>query len=275
MDARRVQRHFVAVMAKHLPPSASTLRLLDLDGNSGDILAGWRADLDIARISPSDLRAAGIAADSIDAVVAYDVDADSDLLRQALRLLRPGGRLIMLQSRGRVSEAHPLMLRENGYTRLLVEPALDGLGVLLRGEKPHQTADAGQRIRSVARADGDLLDIDQYAGRYLHLLIQQRPNKPVWKLRSDESINWSAAALDDGSRQVLLAFSSLPKAVGFMQPAVLEGVIRDVNKVGKFSRAAAKTWPWAALLNPTLDSIHGKALTSVEIDPGSAEAPDE
>ena len=121
----------------------------------------------------------------------------------------------MLQSRGSVSESQARILRENGYARLLLEPALDGLGVLLRGEKPHRTADTGQRIRSVARADGDLLDLEQYAGRYLHLLIRQLPNKPVWKLTGEETITWQAAAFDDGSRQVLLAFSSLPKRLTF------------------------------------------------------------
>lgn len=275
MDARRVQCHFVAVMAKHLPPSASTLRLLDLDGISGGVLANWRADLAITHVSPGDLGTSGLASDSIDAAVAYDIEIDAKLLNESLRLLRPGGRLIMLQSRGSASQSQARVLRDNGYTRLLVEPALDGLGVLLRGEKPHHTADTARRIQGVARAEGDLLDLDNFAGRYLHLLIQQRPNKPVWKLTGEETITWRAAALDTGGRQVLLAFSSLPKAVGFMQPAVLTGLIRDVNKVGKFSRDTAQSWTWSVVLNPTLDSIQGESLTTVQIDPGSAEAPDE
>ena len=275
MDARRVQCHFVAVMAKHLPPSASTLRLLDLDGRSGEILSDWRADLDISPVAPGELGAAELASDSIDAVVAYDVEVGVDMLGDALRLLRPGGRLIILQSRGAVSESQARTLRENGYTRILVEPALDGLGVVLRGEKPHLTADTGERIRGVAGADADLLDLDQYAGRYLHLLIQQMPNKPVWKLSRDETISWRAAAYEDGAGPVALAFSSLPKAVGFMQPAVLEGLIRDVNKVGKFSRAAARSWAWDVILNPTPASVRGKSLITIQVDPASAEAPDE
>ena len=275
MDARRVQCHFVAVMAKHLPPSASTLRLLDLDGASAGILANWRADLDTSHVMPSELDAAGLAPDSFDAVVAYDIEINAQLLSESLRLLRPGGRLIMLQSRGSVSESQARILRDQGYTRLLLEPALDGLGVLLRGEKPHQTADTAERVHSVAQADGDLLDLDHYAGRYLHLLIQQLPNKPVWKLASDQIVTWQAAAIDSGAWQVLLAFSSLPKAVAFMQPAVLQGLIRDVNKVGKFSRATAKSWTWDVVLNPTLESVQGKSLTTVQIDPASAEAPDE
>ena len=275
MDARRVQRHFVAVMAKHLPPSASTLRLLDLDGESGAILASWRADLDIIHKLPGELATAALASDSIDSVVAYDINMRGDLLSDALALLRPGGRLIMLLSRGTVSGGQARMLRDHGYTRILVEPALDGLGVLLRGEKPHRTADTGERIRRVAQYDGDLLDLEQYAGRYLHLLIQQRPNVPVWKLTPDQTITWHAAAVKNGPRTVVLAFSSLPKAVGFMQPAVLNGLIRDVNKVGKFTRATAKSWAWDVALNPTLASIQDEALTTLQIDPASAEAPDE
>ncbi len=275
MDARRVQSHFVAVMAKHLPPSASTLRLLDLDGSSGGTLANWRADLETSHVMPSELDNAGLAPDSFDAVVAFDIEIDAQLLSELLNVLRPGGRLIMLQSRDSVSESQARILRDQGYTRLLLEPALDGIGVLLRGEKPHLTADTAERVHSVAQADGDLLDLDHYAGRYLHLLIQQLPNKPVWKLTRDETITWQAAAINCGLRHILLAFSSLPKAVAFMQPAVLQGVIRDVNKVGKFSRATAKSWTWDVVLNPTMASVQGKSLTTVQIDPASAEAPDE
>lgn len=275
MDERRAQRHFVAVMVKHLPPSASTLRLLDLDGHSGDIMSAWRGDLDVAHVSPVDLGPAGLAPASFDAVVAYDVEFSAGLLSEALNALRPGGRLIILQSRGQVCGSQAQMLRGGGYTRILVEPALDDLGVLMRGEKPHDTSDTAKRIRAIAQADGDLLDLEHYTGRYLHLLIQQRPNKPVWKLSPDETITWQAAAVEHGARQALLAFSSLPKAVGFMQPAVLIGLIHDVNKVGKFSRSTAQSWTWDVILNPTLDSIQNQSLTAVQIDPASAEAPDE
>lgn len=275
MDERRARRHFVAVMAKHLPPSASTLRLLDLDGASGDIMSAWRGDLYVAHVPPLELGPARLAPAAFDAVVAYDVEFSPELLREALNALRPGGRLINLQSRGQVSQSQAQMLRDSGYTRILVEPALDGLGVLMRGERAHDTSNTSKRIRSIAQADGDLLELERYAGRYLHLLIQQRPNKPVWKLSPDETITWRAAAVEQGARQILLAFSSLPKAVAFMQPAVLTGLIRDVNKVGKFSRSTAKSWLWDLMLNPTLDSIQGQSLTAVQIDPTSAEAPDE
>lgn len=275
MDASRVQRHFVAVMAKHLPPSAATLRLLDLDGCSGNILAEARADLRSFHVAPASLISSAIKPDSVDAVVAYDIDLSDAILRRLLDALRPGGRLIALQSRGSVSEKHPRRLADNGYIRILVEPALDGLGVLLRGEKPHLTAETIERVQSVARADADMLDLEQYRGRFLHVLIQQQPNKPAWMLLPIDKITWQAVAIDRAGSPVILAFSSLPKAVGFMQPAVLAGHLADINKVGKFSRATAATWAWDAVLNPTLESLASEPYTMVEIDPATAEAPDE
>ncbi len=275
MDAGQVQRHFVAVMAKHLPPSASTLHLLDLDGTSGQILSEWRADLHIHRIPPAGINLCGVSSNTLDAAVAYDIELTSDLLKFVLDGLRPGGRFIALQSRGCVSESHPRLLSDQGYVRILVEPALDGLGVLLRGEKPHVTADTLDRIQSVAQADSDSLDLDHYRGRYLHLLIQQQPNKPTWKMTPADSIAWRAIAIERESEPVLLSFSSLPKAVGFIQPAVVAGAIRDVNKVGKFSLATAADWAWQVILNPTLESVRHETITMVGIDPFTAEAPDE
>ena len=275
MDARQVQRHFVAVMAKHLPPSASTLRLLDLDGSSGEMLAESRGDLRSFHIEPASLISSPIKSNSVDAVVAYDIDLSDAVLQSLHAALRPGGRLIALQSRGSVSEEHPRLLTENGYIRILVEPALDGLGVLLRGEKPHLTADTVERVQSVARADENALDLAQYRGRYLHLLIQQQPNKPAWKLRPEDKITWRAVAVEGAQSPVLLAFSSLPKAVAFMQPTVLAGRLADINKVGKFSRATVAAWAWDAVLNPTLESLSSARFTAVEIDPATAEAPDE
>ena len=166
-------------------------------------------------------------------------------------------------------------MRDHGFARILIEPALDELGVLIRGEKPHTTANTLQRIQSVASGDADSLDLSRYRGRYIHLLIQQRPNKPVWKLNPGERISWRAAAIKRGSSPTLLAFSSLPKAVGFMQPAVLAGVVNDINKVCKFSLATVQACEWDIILNPSADSISGETLTYIDIDPALAEAPDE
>ena len=275
MDARQVQRQFVSVMAKHLPPSGSTLRLLDLDGCSGDLLTKARADVRSFHLPPTSLGSSLIEDDSVDAVVAYDVDLNVFTLQHLLDALRPGGRLIALRSSGSVGESHPRLLSDNGYIRILVEPALDGLGVLMRGEKPHRTDHTIERIRSVARADADALDLEQFRGRYLHLLIKQQPNKPAWQLGPQDKICWSAVAIVRAGSPLLLAFSSLPKAVAFMQPAVLNGRLADINKVGKFSRATAASWSWDALLNPPPESLASARFTAIEIDPTTAEAPDE
>ena len=275
MDASQVQRHFVAVMAKHLPPSASTLNLLDLDGASGGFLSESRADLRIRHVPPARLNASAIGVDTVDAVVGFDIELTDSLLGHLLAVLRPGGRLIVVLSRGAVNASQPRLLRDNGFVRILAEPALDELGVLLRGEKPHATADTLERIRAAAQADADALDLALYRGRYLHLLIQQKPNKPVWALAPADVICWRAIGISRAGAPALLAFSSLPKAIGFMQGAVLAGRIADVNKVGKFSREAAGGWAWDIVLNPTLESLSCEKLITVDIDPATAEAPDE
>lgn len=275
MDALSIRRHFIAAMAKHLPPSSSTLRLIDLDGRSGDLLAALRSDLEIRHIPANEIGGLEMVSGDFDAIVAYDLSLTDDILAFARPALRAGGRIIALQSRGTVSQSHLRRLRDHGFARILIEPALDELGVLIRGEKPHTTADTLERIQSVASSDSDSLEISRFRGRYIHLLVQQRPNTPVWKLDPSERISWRAAAIQRDSSLALLAFSSLPKAVGFMQPAVLAGDIPDINKVGKFSLATVQAWDWDIVLNPSSDSIHGATLSYIDIDPALAEAPDE
>ena len=275
MDASRIQRQFVAVMAKHLPPSSANLKLLDLDGKTGDLLAELRADLDLRHIPARAITEAALAPAAFDAVVAYDLALSDAVLSICLQALRAGGRLIALQSRGSVTGAHFRQLRNKGYVRILVEPALDDIGVLMRGEKAHDTANTVERIRSIASADANSLNPSQFTGRYIHLLVQQRPNKPVWKLDPGETITWRAAAIESDSVLTLLAFSSLPKAVAFLQPAVLEGLVNDVNKVGKFKAATAKALDWRISLNPALEALGGNTLAWLKIDPALAEAPDE
>jgi hypothetical protein len=141
---------------------------------------------------------------------------------------------------------------------------------LLRGEKPHSDFQTMDRIKQFA----DRYDrLATSTGRYVHLLIRQIPNKPVWALRPGEVVAWHAAAIAGDDVPTLLGFSSLPKAVALMQPAVLQGIIRDVNKVGKFSRATARNW--SLVLNPDLATIAEKTILFVPVDPDLAEAPDE
>ncbi|MCA9907939.1 MAG: hypothetical protein KC519_04760, partial [Anaerolineae bacterium] len=123
--------------------------------------------------------------------------------------------------------------------------------------------------------DDLLTDLNRYPGRYLYLLIRQTPNKPVWALREGETLAWQAVALTVDDQTALLAFSSLAKAVAFMQPAVLADHIRDINKVGKFSVQTAHTWALPLLLNPDPALLAAYPQTLLTFDPATAEQPDE
>src|SRR5690606_5851527 len=142
-------------------------------------------------------------------------------------------------------------------------------GVLMRGEKPHVTGDTLARIQQVAQNDGDSLDLANFKGRYVHLLVVQTPNKPVWHLEEGEPVAWEALAMmnEEDDTPQLIAFSSLPKAVGFMQPAVIAGHISGINKVGKFSKATATGWTLPVLLNPPPQILTDARITTVSIDP--------
>jgi hypothetical protein len=118
-------------------------------------------------------------------------------------------------------------------------------------------------------------DFDHYQGRYIYLLIRRFPNKPAWALKPGETVEWHAAAVARQDQPALLAFSSLPKAVAFMQPAVLSGLINDINKVAKFRRETARAWSTSLLLNPTADELSTGAVIMLPVDPETAETPDE
>lgn len=266
------KRAYIQALARHLPPSGAVLRLLDIGGQAGSLLAEQRGDLHI--ITLDEAADWPLPPDSVDAVAGYDSPAQPDMLKKALTVLRPGGRLIIVRPSGQPEAALVTLLEQAGYTRILVEPALDSGGLLLRGEKPHTEQRTVDRISQVA--DSDITgDWAGYRGRYVHLLVRQSPNKPVWALRPDEQIEWRAAALEQGGQHVLLAFSSLPKAVAFMQPAVMAGLVKDVNKVAKFSKETAQSWPQAVLFNPTAEMVEGWPVVLLPVDPSTAEAPDE
>jgi hypothetical protein len=265
---------YIEVIAKHLPPSASTLRLLDHGGATRHVLGNLRDDLEITPAVGRDEANWSVAPNTMDAFVALDTQfEDIRFLEAALRVLRPGGRLIGIRSEDNPREAYVRMLENAGYTRILVEAVYNG--VLIRGEKPHTEQRTLDRIQQVASRDANLLDLASYSGRYLHLLIRQTPNKPIWRLAPGEQIQWQALALENGSAPVLLAFSSLPKAVAFMQPAIMAGRIKDVNKVAKFSRETARQWTLSVLLNPRIGTLEDSMVALVPVDPQTAEAPDE
>jgi hypothetical protein len=276
MSAADLNRQLITAMARHLPPSSSTLRLLDVDARAGETLAALRADLKVIPVSGPP-EAWGQPPEQADAVAALFEDAagpDSAWLAQVNAYLRPGGRLIVVLARGVVDDAGVKRLENAGYVRILAEVAVETAqpgGMLLRGERVHRAQDTRTRVQVAASQDGDALDLAAFSGRYVHLLVIQTPNKPVWALRPDDVVRWQAVTVNG----TLLAFSSLPKAVAFMQQAVLEGTIYGVNKVAKFSKAAAGAWTLPALLNSTPDALRGAGIGFVDIDPASAEAPDE
>ncbi|MBC7812611.1 MAG: hypothetical protein H7175_15760 [Burkholderiales bacterium] len=278
----RLKRLLIEAMAKHLPPSAASLRLLDVRGETSDVLTGFRKDLDVVT-APEQADQWQLEADSVDAVVAYTNSVNDDFLNAAMIVLRPGGRLIVVNPDQDPNDGHVTTLEGAGYTRILVETAAEcplPVGVLMRGEKPHTTNDTLERVQQVAARDSQSVDLTfadltKFKGRYAHLLIRQMPNKPVWSLEAGEAITWQAAALETPSGTALLVFSSLPQAVAFMQPAVMNGQIKDVNKVGKFSRETAQAWTLPVLLNPALSLLEGLSVAFVNVDADSAEAPDE
>lgn len=257
--------------ARHLPPSGATLRLLDVNSQAGAALSALRGDLEILPVGKPDTW--GVAADTADAVIALNCAPDVALLRTALQALRPGGRLIIVSSTGQPGPALVKMLENSGYTRVLVENAVEypsPVGVLLRGEKPHSEERTVDRARQMARRDAA-----PQPGRYVYVLVQQTPNKPVWNMQPDEIIQWHAVAVSGDNETVLLAFSSLPKAVAFMQPAVLAQRIEGVNKIAKYRWEVVYGWPNPVMINPTDDILETNAIYLLPVDPAAAEAPDE
>lgn len=265
-------RLFIEAMAKHLPPSASILRLADVNGAAGDVLRELRADLDVLPVYGETWN---LATDSVDAITAFGHRLAQLPLEEALKALRPGGRLIVVDPDGETHRSPVQALEKAGYTRILVEAAVETAGVLMRGEKPHTTGDTTERVNLVAARDRTATNLSSFKGRYLHLLIRQTPNKPVWALTPDDPLRWEAVAVRQGDVEAVLAFSSLPNAVSLMQAAVLAGTLRDVNKVGKFSRATAERWQFQILLNPTPDFLTESSVVMLSIDPATAETGDE
>jgi hypothetical protein len=271
MSTPRVDQQLLEAMAKHLPPSGAALRLVDVAASTAESLRTLRPDIEVV-LTPTPGQPWGLPPASVDAVTGYDVPLDAHLLAEALNVLRPGGRLILMNSHGSPAESHVHTLEAAGYTRILVETGAESplpVGVLMRGEKPHTEAHTLDRARQVA-AQGE-----SRRGRYLHLLIRQTPDKPVWRIQPGEVIDWQAVGILDGNTPSVLGFSSLPKAVEFMQPAVLAGQIVGVNKIAKFRWEVADAWPFPVTFNPSLDIFRAHSVTLLRVDPASAESPDE
>jgi hypothetical protein len=268
----RVERLLIEAMAKHLPPSGASLRLVDVLGKTAAILREQRPDIEVV-YAPKKLTGWRIDADSVDAVAAYDCEPSPDLLKSAMRVLRPGGRLIILNSQLNPSEAYVKTLEAADYTRILVEIGAEcplPVGALMRGEKPHTEEHTLDRVKQIAAQDAPIR-----TARYLHLLIHQTPHKPAWRLTTDDTIMWQAVGVVGDDEVVLLTFSSLPKAVEFMQSAVMAGRITDVNKIAKFKWDVVKEWPYPTILNPSDEIFDTQAVAMLDIDRMTAESADE
>lgn len=255
---------------KQLPPSASQLRLADVGAVYADLLAQARPDV-LALPASLDVSAWTFAPSSLDAVVAYDVWLSPSFLGASLSALRAGGRLVVVLPYEAFDVAWGHTLEQAGYVRVLVEPVSDdGAGVLVRGERAHTHSDTLARVRLAHEAEADALTLATYRGRFVTFLVRQTPNKPVWRIAPDERIVWEAVT----HGEALLGFTSLPKAVSFMQGAVLANAIHGVNKFPKFRKEAVQAWGVPVLLNP-ISPTPGAPFGTYTLDPTQAEAPDE
>lgn len=244
------------MFAKHLPPSAALPVVLALDPQ-----AAAACDLERVALAAAD-------ASSIDAVCATHWPEQLVVLRERLR---PGGRLIlMLVDDLAEGEARLAALQAAGYIHCLVEALPDG-GWLCRGERA--PLDAGLARLTAVAAGGAPVNVTA-----LVLLIRQSPNKPTWRLEPGERRVWEAASLIDPAtgRPALAAFTSLVKAVAFMQPAVLAGFLEGINKTGRFATAQVEAWGLPVIVNPAFEDWRNAAPgPRVQVDPAQALAAEE
>jgi hypothetical protein len=260
------------VFAKHLPPSAGVPRVLALDAPAAAELAA-QAQITLAH-NPDDLPA-GL----FDAIAG---PAAPEQLAALSNRLRPGGRLILTH----VAEPEALLaaLTKVGLIHCLVEP--HGPSSLYRGERPPEGSPT-ERLQTLATANSSgsapnyHLPITNYLDLktpFIFLLVIQTPNKPAWKLSPGERVEWRAATLLTAADAppVLLGFSSLVKAVAYMQGAVMAQRLAGVNKVGKFPASAAQGWPLPLALNPEFERVRDlQAGPLCEVDPQIAVTGDE
>ncbi|MEP7287824.1 MAG: methyltransferase domain-containing protein [Chloroflexota bacterium] len=319
-----VGRHSLHEMSRHFPPGGADLRVLDLSSGSNNValqLLDFRPDLRIIGVGlavrrlrvarQASLKAAKtdrldwlqangtclpFLENSIDAITAYhffDTLGEPNMfLREALRVLRPGGRLLMLnpladrfrRQRRYSLEAMSTILMQAGFARVLAERAAEGRAVFSRGEKPYTARSTVERIAQTADLDesSDGLQIIDAAalqtalrGKFIFVLVRQTPDRPAWDLQSGESLRWQAAMVNDQTQPYVLAFSTLPKAVAFMQPAVTSGILTGINKIAKFDKTVAADWGADLLLNPPLESLRTSEsyafnVVQLDLDPARA-----
>ena len=174
-----------------------------------------------------------------------------------------------------------------GFVRVFGEKAVAGYGVLSRGEKQSQESVKSKLpTGTLPVVRGQALSL--LPNPYIFLLIRQTPAQPSWALPPGTTLTWNAiTAIEINSNQcVVLAFTSLPKAVAFMQPAVTSGRIIGVNRIAKFDKTTATHWPFATLLNPDLSILddttdiqptvrYRLSTADLRVDPNTAVSGDE
>ncbi len=258
------------MFSKHLPPSAGLPRVLALDSRTAAELAD---DAEVILAGNDGALAQG----SYDAIAGHSAP---EALPELLQGLRPGGRAILTADAE--PEALLAAMERAGFIHCLVETAGDV--VLYRGERPPSGSPVERALSAEAAAGSSVTGGLSLAAPadlktpYIFLLVTQTPNKPAWKLEPDERVTWRAATIQplDERAPALLAFSSLLKAVAFMQAAILADAIAGVNKVGKFSAEAARGWPLPLALNPAFGAVSGLAAgPTLEVDPRTAITGDE
>ena len=236
------------LILKHLPPSADLPRVRPLD----DRARRWCLALD---------RQHGMASTG-ELVVDATVASDLAHLPAAVASLRPNGRAIFLipNAEGVTTESIVEALASNGLKRILAESVLDHSFILARGERPTDQLRTTDRMASIAQVHPliELFAPIDAAQRYshLHLLVKQQPPSRGWD-DMQPGTTWEAITAHDAqsNQSVLIAFTSLVKAVAFMQPAVLAGAIHDVNKLPRFETARMIGWSHALLINPTFEAL--------------------
>lgn len=136
MVSPRVERLLSEAMLKHLPPGQAAMHVLDVGGRLGALINERRPEIQVTE-TPNDLIAVDRA--QVDVVVAFDHGLDTDLLANAMAVLRPGGRLVVLSIADDPTPEQVEAFQQHGYTHVLVETAAEcplPVGVLMRGERP-------------------------------------------------------------------------------------------------------------------------------------------
>ncbi len=239
----------VTLILKHLPPSASlpNVRACDERGRRWSMALERQGYITLADQRP------------FDGVIASDIA----FAAEAAALLRPNGRAIFLipNTEDVTGEALADALASAGFVRALTETVLDNAYVLARGERPTEQIRTTDRIAAIAQVSTGavtVIELEEAERQYwsLHLLVRQHPPSRSWDDRQPNT-SWQAITVRDDKtdRVVLLAFTSLVKAVTFLQPAVLARAIQNVNKLPRYEMKHFRQWNVPLIVNPVFEAL--------------------